>query len=225
MVGMKGSNVMNRIALFIWLGLVLSGCATSRVTAFRDPAFATKRFEAIIVFAEGMALDAAVEVERQICVKVAPTPCASGKSVLPPTRQYTANEVEQYLSRTGADGVLFIALVSDQSDTRYFGTITTSSASGSAYSSGTMNFYGNSAFWSGTSYGSVTGQSVSTPIYGFSRVAFGQLGLFDRASGNIAWRGEIRVEGQGLLNITDSAFISSVTSKIARELKSSGLVN
>ena len=203
---------------------VLSGCATSKVTAFRDPAFATARFKGIVVFAEGMALDAAVEVESQICAKVAPTPCASGKSVLPPTRHYAANDVEQYLSRTGADGVFFVALVSDQSDTRYFGTMTTSTASGSAYGSGTLNFYGNSAFWSGSAYGSASGQSVSTPVYIFSRAAYGQLGLFDIASGNIAWRGEIRVEGRGRLNITDSAFISSATSKIASELKSSGLV-
>jgi hypothetical protein len=120
--------------------------------------------------------------------------------------------------------VLFVALVSDQSDTRYFGSMTTASASASAYSSGTLNFYGNSAYWNGSTYGSASGQSVSTAVYMFSRVAYGQLGLFDIASGKIAWRGEIRVEGRGRANVTDSAFISSATSKIASELKSSGLV-
>ena len=135
---------MIRIALVLSLGVVLSGCVTSTVTAFRDPAFATKRFGSIVVIAQGMTLENEVEVERQICVKIAPTPCISGKSILPPTRQYTAEEVEQYLARSGADGILLIGLLSDQSDTRYAGTVTTGSASG------TMNFYGNSAYWSGS---------------------------------------------------------------------------
>ena len=216
---------MRRITCFLISACLLSGCATSKITAFRDPDFATKQFTALVVFAQGMALDASVEVERLICEKLAPTPCVSGKSVLPPTRQYTPAEVEKYLQASGADAVFIIALVADQSDTRYFGTITTSSASASATSSGSMNFYGNTAFWSGAAYGSASGQSVSMPVYGYSRVAFGQLGLFDRPTGNIAWRGEIRVEGRGLLNVTDSAFISSATSKIARELKAAGLVN
>src|SRR4030042_471532 len=100
--------------------LFLTNCATSKVTAFRDPAYATKRFKAIVVFAEGIVLDAAVEVEQQVCKKVAPTPCVSGKTVLPPTRQYSANEAQKYLSRTGADGVLVIALTSDKSAKQYF---------------------------------------------------------------------------------------------------------
>ena len=85
--------------------------------------------------------------------------------------------------------------------------------------------YGNNAFWSGTSYGSASGQSLSTPFYGFSRIAFYQLGLFDLASGDIAWRGEIRTEGKGAANVTNSVFIRSVTSEVANELKASGLIN
>ncbi len=62
----KGRNVMSRVAMVLSVGLLLSGCATSKITAFRDLAFATKRFESIVVFAQGMALDGQVEVERQV---------------------------------------------------------------------------------------------------------------------------------------------------------------
>jgi hypothetical protein len=216
---------MYRIIFFLISVLLLSSCATSKITAFRDPAFATKHFSSLVVFAQGMALDSSVEVERMICNKVAPTPCKSGKSVLPPTRQYTGADVAKYLEDSGAEAVLIIALVADRSNTQYFGTFTASMASASATSSGTINFYGNNAFWNGTTNGSASGQSVSMPVYGYSRVAFGQLGLFDRLTGNIAWIGEIRVEGQGALNTTDDAFINSATSKIATELKTSGLVH
>lgn len=212
-----------KIISLVLVTCMLAACATSRITAFRDPAYLTTRFEKIVVFGLGMNLDAAVGVERQICQKLAPTPCLPGKSILPPTRAYSSDEAAEYLRRSGADAILIAALVSDRSDTRYFGTYTTSTASASTNASGTINFYGNTAFWSGLSQGSAFGQTISTPIYGYSRVAFGQLGLFDRATGSIAWRGEIRIEGRGLLNITDDVFISSATSKIADEIKSAGL--
>jgi hypothetical protein len=203
----------------------LYACATSKVTAFRDPGYTAARFGSIAVFSQGTSLEAAVEVERQICAKLSPTPCKMGKSILPPTRAYSADEALRHLEESGVDAVLVTVLVSDRSDTRYFGTITTSTASASATTTGTINLYGNTAFWNGSTYGSASGQAISTPVYGFSRVAFGQLGLFERSTGNIVWRGEIRIKGRGLLNVTDRAFISSATSKIAKELKDAGLIN
>jgi hypothetical protein len=171
-----------------------------------------------------MTLEAAAEAERLMCEKMAPTPCIPGKTILPPTRPYTAEEVQEYLGRTNVDAVLIAALVADQSDTQYFGTVTSSNASAVGSASGTMNFYGNTAYWNGSSYSSASAQSVSTPIYGFSRLAFGQLGIFERATGSIAWRGEMKISGRGLLNTSDSAFIDSATSKIAKDLKASGLL-
>jgi hypothetical protein len=216
-------QTISRIA-FVALAIFLTGCASSKVTAFRDPEFAGRTFSSVAVFATNMTLDAAVEVERQVCEKVAPSPCISGKSILPPTRDYSAEDVERFLTRSGVDSVLVIALASDRLDTQYFGTVSTGSATAQTTGSGTVNFYGNTAFWAGGSQTTASGQTVSTPVYGYSRVAFGQLALFERSSGLIAWRGEVRIEGQGLLNVTDSAFISSATSKVANELKRSSVL-
>ena len=215
---------MKRTCFALALSL-LAACASSKITAFRDPAYATKRFASVVVFAQGMALDAALKMETDICAKLAPTPCVTGKSVLPPTREYQPNEAAEYLSRSGAEAVLVLALVSDQSDSRYFGTIVNSTGTASTTSSGNVNFFGNSALWSGTSYTSTSAQTTAIPLYAFSRIALGQLGLFERRTGEIAWRGEIKVTGQGALNISDGAFINSATSKVAEELKTSGLVN
>lgn len=130
----------------------LCACATSKVTAFRDPAYTAARFGSIAVFSQGTALDASVEVERQLCAKLSPTPCTMGKSILPPTRAYSADEALRHLEESGVDAVLITVLVSDQSDTRYFGTITTSTASASATTTGAINLYGNTAFWNGFTY-------------------------------------------------------------------------
>jgi len=40
----------------------------------------------------------------------------------------------------------------------------------------------------------------------------GQIDLIERKSKKVAWRGELRVEGQGQGNITDAVFIDSTSS-------------
>jgi len=219
---------MHRIICLLFSTCLLCGCAaTSKITAFRDPAFATKQFTAIVVFAHGMPASYCIEFERQMCMDLAPTPCDPGKSVLPPTRQYsqyTADEVEKYLKRSGADAILVITRVSDQSDTRYFGTIADLSSSASATASSSLNFYRNVALWGGAADGAAP-MPESGPEYSYSRVAFGQLGLFDLQSGNIAWLGKILVGGQSRDSITPEAFMYSATSEIVRELRASKLVH
>jgi len=217
---------MHSIAIFLFSICLLFGCAaTSKITAFRDPAFATKQFTAIVVFAHGMPYS--FEFERQMCLDLAPTPCDPGKSVLPPTRQYsqyTADEVKKYLKASGADAILVIARVADQSDTRYFGTIEDLSSSVSATASSSLNFYRNVALWGGAADGAAP-MPYSLPEYSYTRIAIGQLGLFDLQSGNIAWLGKILVGGQSRDSITPEAFMYSATSKIVRELRASKLVD
>ena len=215
---------MKRVISWIVCTGLLYGCATSTITGFRDPDFPSKSFNSIVVFAHGMALEAAALVENQICDKITPTGCHSGESVLPPTRQYTPEEVKKYLTNSGADGVLIVALVGDRSETRYFGTVSNSTAFGNFSHSGSVNFYGNNALWGGRSVGTIASQTISTPIYGHSRTALGQLGLFDLGSGSIVWIGEISVKGKGLLNITDKAFIGSATTEIAQKLREYRLI-
>jgi hypothetical protein len=171
-----------------------------------------------------MNLGAAVEVERQVCQKLAPTPCISGKSILPPTRGYTVEEVANYLERSGVEAVLIVTLASDRSETRYVGTISSSTASGTSRTTGTLNLYGNSGVLNASTYGTASGTTISTPVYRNSREAYGQLSLYERGSGNIVWRGEIRVSGRGRYGVTDDAFIGSATSKIADDLKGAGLL-
>ncbi len=215
---------MRRITCLLISAFLLSGCATSQIMASRNPAFATKQFTAVVVFAQGMAPRYGIEFERQMCKELAPTSCNPGTSVLPPTRQYrfyTADEVKKYLQDSGADAILVMARVNDESDTRYFGTISDLSSSASATASVSLNFYRNVALWGGAD-DSVLRALESKP--GYQGVAYGQLGLFDRQSGNIAWLGKIMVGGYSIDSITPDAFMRSATAKIARELKGAGLV-
>lgn len=208
------------VAIFALIG----ACATAHLTAFRDPAYADKQFGRLAVFAIGMRLDAMANVERAICDKIAPTSCARGVDILPPTRKYTADDLAKVLAQWNMDGVLIVTLASDQAASAYAGTITQSSASATATTNGSANLYGNFGIWNTATTATATEQSTSTPVYTESRKADGYVALYDRASGAMAWGGEFRVSGEGSVAVTDREFIRAATKKIGGELRASGLL-
>lgn len=214
---------MNR-AWFIALLSGASACASAKLTAFRDPAYPDRRFNKIAVFALGMYLENAIAVEGQVCEKVAPAPCVPGKKVLPPTRDYSSAEAAEYLGNANVDGILIVVLGDDQSVSRYLGSIASSSANSSGTQSGSVNVYGNAAIWNSSSQRTATTQSVATPVYGYSRTARAAVGLFERATGAVVWRGEMKVSGQGEYNVSDRSFIRAATNELASQLKHAQLI-
>ncbi len=191
-----------------------ASCATSTVTAYRDPTYATKSFDSIAVFAQGMELDAAAKVELQVCKKMQPTRCVSGKSILPPTRKYSAKEAENYLTKSGVGGLLFITLTGDFTDIRHAGSTTNTSSFVNANTTGNANFYQNSAHWQSNTTGTLSSQSTTTQLYSSSRSARGQLGLFDSTSGAVIWKGEFKISGRGAIGTAKNSFINSANTKI-----------
>jgi len=213
-----------RTLAIVAISSMAAGCASSKVTAFRDPAYANAQFSKLLVFGRGMDIEAATAVERELCKKLAPTPCTAGITVLPPTRPYTNDEVIARIAQSGADAVLVLSLLADNADSRYIGTYTNSETTGSSASSGSVNLYGNTAYWSGATTASSSTTSVSTPMYSYSREVRGALTLFESASGNVAWSGQIRTSGQGMFTVTDDEFIRSMTSRIAKDIRTARLV-
>src|SRR5688572_15370292 len=112
-----------RTTLFAALIALLSGCATSTVTAFKDPALSSQRYSRIGVFVVGMPLDASVSIERSLCTQLKPIDCDMGKDVLPPVRQYSPEEVGAVLQERHIDSVLIITLAADHAVTSYLGTL------------------------------------------------------------------------------------------------------
>ncbi len=210
---------------FAALGLlaVTAGCATTTLTAFRDSAHPKTRFEKVAIFALGMRLDAAVEVERQVCARLAPRPCAEGKVLFPPTRRYSPEEAQEQLRSAAVDGVLIIALLADQADSKYVGAWTSGTSTQSTTSTGTINLYGNTAYWSGVATTTGTANAVSLPAYRTDRLALAHVALFERSTGSLAWGGELKVTGSAMAS-TDKEFIRAATARVAAELKALQLV-
>lgn len=208
--------------------IAAAGCASTKVTAFRDPDFASKQYRHVAAFVVGASLAVRQQMEQRLCSEIAPTPCTPGLSVLPPTRQYTAEESTQLIGATGSDAVLIVSIGAEESQSGVIGyqTFSTAQATGTATTTGAVNTYGNVGTYQGTTQGnaSATGQSTTIPIMYFSRVAAGTVALLDAVTGKTAWSGEMQTHGRGLLATKDSAFASSETKEIIGQLRVAGLV-
>lgn len=96
-------------------------------------------------------------------------------------------------------------------------------AIGGAYANLAGSLNGNAAYWSGSTQTSINAQSTSTDQYVTTRAAVADVGLYDRVSGQVAWRGELKVSSQGVL-ATDGAFIRSAAARVAKALRTQRLV-
>lgn len=161
-------------ALALWL--VVAGCS-AHLTAYRDPAYTDRSFTRIAVFTVGMRLDAALRVEQDLCARIATVGCVAGKSVLLPTRGYSPHEAHDASARGGIDGVLAVALRSDQSDLDDFGTTTTVTGQSTSTTTGAVSLYGNQGFLNATTTSMGTVQVQSSPNEATVRTVFTQRGL------------------------------------------------
>jgi hypothetical protein len=222
-----GIPEMTRL-LVLAFTLVLAGCATTHVTAFRDPAFSGRQYGHLAVFVMGTSLEARQDLEQRICKGIAPTGCSTGVSVLPPVRDYTSDEMGTYILRSGADAVLIFTAGADKSNSGIAGyySLSNGQATTTGNTSGTINAYGNTATYQGTTTANTyaTGQTTTIPIMYYSRAAVGEVQLFDVNAGSVAWKGEMQTSGRGVIATSDDAFVSSEASKLADELRSAGLI-
>ncbi len=214
--------------LAISILLALGGCATTNVTAFRDPAFAGRQYSHLAVFVVGTSMAARQDLEQRVCKGIAPTACSPGVSVLPPVRQYGADEMATYLRQSGADAVVVLTVGADESHSGVAGyySMSNGQATTTANTTGTINSYGNTATYQGTTTANTyaTGQTTTIPIMYYSRAAVGMVQLYDVGSGQVAWKGEMQTSGRGMIATSDSSFMGSEASKLADELRSAGLI-
>jgi hypothetical protein len=208
---------------------LVASCASTKVTAFRDPEFSGKQYGHVAAFVVGASLSMRQEMELKLCSRIAPTPCTPGLTIAPPTRKYTVEESSELIRASGADSLLIVSLGTDNSQSGIIGyqTFSTAQATGTATTTGTVNTYGSVSTYQGTtqSNANATGQSTTVPIMYFSRAAAGTLTLLDVATGKTAWSGEMQTHGQGMLATQDGAFESSETKEIMGQLRAFGLVS
>lgn len=190
----------SRIIQLLLSSLILTGCATPQVqvTAFTDPDFVNKSYRQLVVAAPNLLPENAVYFEQEMCraLAAAVERCEGASAMFPPTRAYSSDQVIGILKASGADAVLAVHLLSDDSTERYVGTYAT------------VNPYGT---------------AFAVPIVKASRGARATVELLDIDAWRSAWAGQVVVTGQGHSS-TDKALISAGAKEIGSELVSSGHV-
>lgn len=192
--------------LFLLLTLLLTSCATTNITSFTDPEFKGKKYKKFIVVTPNLNLEYSNLLQNKICesIKYKKASCTSSLETFPPTRLYNDEEISNVLIDNKIDAYLIVT---------YGGSISNSQQIGSI-SSETANVYGNT----------ITAYSSTVPINSFSRSDGYSIILIDTQSKNKAWVGGAKTQAQGLANITDDVFTTSLSQEIASKLKEDGFL-
>jgi hypothetical protein len=170
---------MNKRQLFeiiiaITAGVLLYACASTKMTAMKDPLIPSRFYQSILVIAPFSDLESRKTAEDIFITKLSrfgirATPSLS---ILFPGRNYSNEEFAKLILDSGADGVLLVTLTDAYTKQTYLPP--------SSFSTGTATLQGNVALYSGTTqhYG---GYYISKP-----RVRY-EIRLFDVSSGQTAW--------------------------------------
>jgi hypothetical protein len=187
--------------ILVILLTVIFGCgATTKITGFSDPAYSNQTYSSTVVFASNLGLKKAAELESKICSKFMDrgTNCHSFLTLFPPTREYTADNVFASFSERGIDSLIMLTAGGDYSSSQIFAY----QAYGSAYNYG----------------GFTSAQATSIPLRSYYRKSEMRIVVIDSATREVAWIGDAKTEGEGMVNITDNAFQTSLSTEIVRIL-------
>ena len=95
------------------LGLTLAGCASTSLTSYQDPAFATASFGKVAVVATGVQLDERIALENQLvgALRNKRVAAESTLRLFPPTRPVSDEEMRVSLRADGYDSILYVQRV------------------------------------------------------------------------------------------------------------------
>jgi len=203
------------------------GCASATHTSFRDPAYAAnshRDFANVAVFVVGMDPDNAFSVENEVCARLAPAQCLSGKKLLPPAQTYSPADISQALTKANVDGVLVVVLGTDQTASAYLGSVLSDSSSLASPQSGTASLYRNLASWNASPEPTTADKARVVPIYTYDRRAHAVVSLIDRSRGKTVWGGQLNVSATGEASVLDKDFVDAATKELAAQLRQNRLI-
>ena len=194
----------------------LVGCVSTKITSFRDPEFRTGySIGKIVVGAPELPLTERLAVETKFveAFEKASVVAVRAVDLLPPTRQFTGDQIAQILDQNSVDTLLLMVgyMKSTQStyipQTHYPGQTT-----------GTVNYIGNTAYFQAqTSPGFTAGGfSVKKPVFSYT------LNLSDHRTGKIVWTASGTGRGNKWANAED--FGHSTAATTLAELKNEGFL-
>lgn len=194
--------------------LFLSGCASTSVTAYKDPNFASKTYESLAIYANTENLEWRQSLEQTMVAEINKRGgyAVPSMSLIPPTRDYEPGEAARILFRENNIGGLITIKVGDSGVQQQWIPQTGSTTT----SSGTVSTYGNTGTYSGTSSTTYQGgYNVNKPWAKMSTE------LIDLESGKKVWVASSHTGGNAYASF--NTIRKSYCKKIANELQKAGL--
>ncbi len=197
----------------LFILILLAGCAATKVTSFRDPAFSAVNYERVLVvipFAD-FELEQTAETAFVDEFAVNGIYCTAAIKLFSPTRNYTKQEIDQMLREQNIDAILSITLTDARTDSTYVPESTTSTTSGK------INVIGDTGYYSGiTTTQRYGGYYISKPHVSFKGT------LFDVKTGKVAWVSTATTRGNAYA--TAKIMANSAAEAIVGKLLEDGLI-
>ncbi len=141
--------------------------------------------------------------------------------ILPPTRQYSDEEISEALATQDIEMMLVANIVPSQEQSETFGY--NSYSSGSAYTSGNMNYGYGYGSYSGTTHGSGTTNTYAMKAFKRNTLSNGK--IINAKTGEIVWTSEMEIQAKGKLFTSDSAIGGHVAETIVANLDKDGHIS
>ena len=205
---------LNLFTIFM-LAVILSSCASTRMTSFKDPSFRSSKFKRILVIANVSDLQWRQKVESRLveAFKDAGVFAVEGVLFFPPTRTFSNEEKVDLLVSSNLDGYISVS-VGDAGTTEVYVPPTSSTTT----TKGSASVYGNQATYKSKSTTSYSGgYTLSKPWAEFDTK------LVDVSSGQTAWVASSFTGGNAYANL--NTVINSYCDKVVEQLIQDGLVN
>jgi hypothetical protein len=179
---------------------------STNTTSIKDPEFANKNYQNILVVAAISDLEFKQKIENQLCEKLKEKGIESISSigVIPPIRKYSDEEIIKILNENNIQGILVLKISDYNADSIYI-------PSNSETTQGRIYSIGNSINYTSTTKTN-PGYSLKTLKSSF------RFDLIDAESGKIAWAAITKTKASGWMFANDTFLISSTTSKVIKKL-------
>lgn len=187
------------------------------MTSVRDPSFQGKTFQRIVVVAPFTDLEKRASAENSFvaALQAQGAQAVPAMMVLPPTRDYSNEEINAALDAADVQGVLFVTLTDATVSSAYVPGSTTTTGTG----------YGTATSYGTTTTGNVNWTTTTRQNPGYyikkPRVRF-EVRLIDHATGGTAWLGTSLTRGNAFAGW--DTLMYSLAEEAAGQLTAQGVI-
>lgn len=193
--------------MLLLLGLALTGCVSTRMNTYKDPAFSGVVYNSVLVGSNFKSLEDMSYFEGRVCRNLSnyDVKCQRSFDVFPPTRQYTDKQILENFVEFGADALILIQLTVSYT-TRYVPQSSTTT--------GSVSFDGSYSEKTNTS----GGYNESTEVKNY------KISVIDGKSGQTALVGESTPRGIAFTYAKNKLSLNSLADELVNQLFEKGLI-